>query len=518
MKLGFPLTLRSLVLGALLSMVVAAYSAFAGLQAGGVYWPIVTTSLISLAVLRALGGTDKNEVNIMQTAGSTGGLLAGAIIFTIPAAFLLGFRFSVLEITAVSLVGGTIGIIFSAPLRRQLIEKEKLPYADGAAAAAMLNAGDRKGGKSRLLFGSLGISAAYAAVASYLKAVPPIISARIASFEVSSLTSVIPFAGGFLIGPRFTAAWFAGTVAGLFLAAQYAGLKAFELGIGVIIGASIAYFAVKGLPLLPRILSDWRKARAGRLEGLAIIISVGVLTLLTNLNLGISIAALVGAFVMAFVAARITGEMNVDPLEVFAFIVMLAVKVLVGFGQAHLVLLTAVVAIAAGMAGDFLQDLKSGHILGTKPEHQIVSQLVGLVSAALVIGVVLLSLESAYGFGSDVLPAPQAQALKGIISQEGISTELIAGFAFGAVAFFLSDFAGWGLAPVAFGIGLYVPVFLSLPLFVGGMARYAAEKTAGRKLEGRLEAGRIIAAGLIAGAGVVSVLLAMQSIPLGALF
>ncbi|MEK6843772.1 MAG: OPT/YSL family transporter, partial [Candidatus Micrarchaeota archaeon] len=99
----FPL--RALILGAILSVVVAAYSAYAGLKVGGVYWPIVTTSLISLSILKFLGRTDKNEVNIMQTAGSSGGLLAAGVVFTIPAAIMLGFRISYLEILLTSLVG-----------------------------------------------------------------------------------------------------------------------------------------------------------------------------------------------------------------------------------------------------------------------------------------------------------------------------------------------------------------------------------------------------------------------------
>ena len=84
MKFDNELSVRALFLGALLSIAVAAYSAFAGLKVGGVYWPIATTSLISLAVLMLLGKTNSKEITIMQTAGSSGGLLAAGIIFTIP--------------------------------------------------------------------------------------------------------------------------------------------------------------------------------------------------------------------------------------------------------------------------------------------------------------------------------------------------------------------------------------------------------------------------------------------------
>src|SRR3989344_1703723 len=102
--LGFPLSFRALFFGAALSVVVAAYSAFAGLKVGGVYWPIVTTSLVSLVFLLALGKTSKNEINIMQTAGSSGGLLAAGIIFTIPAAFMMGIEIFYLYILLVFLI------------------------------------------------------------------------------------------------------------------------------------------------------------------------------------------------------------------------------------------------------------------------------------------------------------------------------------------------------------------------------------------------------------------------------
>ena len=531
MKLAFPLSLRALVLGAVLSAIVAMCSAFAGLQARGVYWPIVTTSLISMAVLKALGGTDSNEINIMQTAASTGGLLAAGVIFTVPAAFLLGFNLSAFQIMLVALVGGTIGIVFTAPLRRQMIEKEQLPYADGAAAAAMLKAGDSGGKKARALLGSFGIGAAYSGISGLTKLVPPVISFPLSEkVGISSLTSVIPFAGGFLIGPKFTAAWFAGTIVGLYLALSNPGIRAFQLGIGIIIGASLAYFVVRGLPTLKHLFRDWGKAKTGRLEGVAIIAAVGVLTIITQLNIALAIIALVGSFLMAFVAARVTGEMNVDPLEVFAFIVMLAAKVLIGFGGLPLVILTAVVAIAAGMAGDFMQDLKSGHLLGTRPEHQMLAQAVGLVSAALVIGVVIVSLHAAYGFGDKtILPAPQAMALKGII-QQGLSNELVWGLVIGVALYAASEMLQLGLIPIAFGIGLYVPMALSLPLFLGGIIRFAVErngssegnarrtqKGAAAKATKKMEFGRIIAAGLISGAGLIAVILSMQSIPWGSL-
>ena len=520
-NLKHPLSLRALILGFILSAVVAMYSAFAGLQAGGVYWPIVTTSLISMAILHSLGKTDSNEINIMQTAASTGGLLAAGIIFTLPALFLLGIELSVLQIFLISIAGGTLGIIFTFPLRRQMIEKEKLSYADGAAAAAMLKAGDAGGEKAKTLFQAFGISSIYALIASlpsiiknFPLIIPPVLGTEIklgaASVPIATQTSLVPFAGGFLIGPKFTGAWFLGTLIGIALLSSGSTLINYELGIGIIIGASLSYFIFKGLPAFKNIFESWKGAKTKSIEGIAIIVSVGLVAILANFDIYLSIIALLGSFLMAFVAARVTGEMNIDPLEVFALIIMLLAKLFLGYSALYLVMLSAIVAIAAGMAGDFMQDLKSGSILGTKPEHQAISQFIGLLSASLVIGFVLISLNQTYKIGSDILPAPQAQALKGIVGASAISSSMQVGLVLGVLLLLISEFIlNWGLVPIAFGIGLYVPIALSLPLFIGGMIRLFVERSYGKKKEPVVEKGRVISAGVIAGSGIIGVLVSL---------
>ena len=166
------LSFRALFFGAVLAILVASYSAFAGLKVGGVYWPIVTTSLVSMAFLMLLGKTNSREIVIMQTAASSGGLLAAGIIFTIPAAWMLGIPLGLWDVFFISLAGGLLGIIFSYPLRRQLIEKEKLPCADGTAAASLIEAGDRGGAKARLLAYAFGVGAVFSIVRDWLKAIP----------------------------------------------------------------------------------------------------------------------------------------------------------------------------------------------------------------------------------------------------------------------------------------------------------------------------------------------------------
>ncbi|MCX6798965.1 MAG: OPT/YSL family transporter [Candidatus Diapherotrites archaeon] len=524
--------LRALAVGALLSIVVSMYSAFAGLKIGGVYWPCVTGTIFAMAILKALGGTSKSEINIAQTAASAGGLLAAGLIFTIPAIWLLGLQVGLWEIFFISIVGGLAGVIFSVPLRKEMVEREKLPYPDGTAVAAIIEAGDEKGEKAKLVFGLFGVGAVFSLLRDYFAVLPGLLSIDALKngisrlFSLGTSVSLIPFAGGYLIGLRFTAIWFAGAVLSNFILIPYlvsnnlfaskgeaAGGIAAPLGIGIVIGAAVAYFAIKALPKMKTIASAYSEAgkKGARLYGLSLIFLVALLTAVMQLNVVISVIAIAGAFAMAYVGARVTGEMNVDPMELFAMIVLIIAKLLFGFGAVQLVLLAAVVCISAGIAGDFLQDLKAGYLLKTNPRDQMVAQIVGVLAAAAVLGFVLFALNSSYTIGGPDLPAPQAVALSAIVGAKTLSDMLALGIVIGiigvaALSFLPKILPSANISPiavVAFGIGVYVPIFLSFPLFIGGLLRFAADK------KGFTEKGRLLAAGAIAGEGFVGVALAL---------
>ncbi len=520
--MGLPV--RALLLGAILSVVVSMYSAFAGLKIGGVYWPSVTMAVVAMALLNLLRNTNKNEINVAQTAASAGGLLAAGLIFTVPAIWLLGLEVSLPEIFFVSIVGGLTGVIFSVPLRKEMIEREQLPYPDGTATAAIIEAGDERGAKAKAVFSMLGIGAVFSMLRDYFAVIPGILSidsikgtfSRL--FSLGSSVSLIPFAGGYLIGPRFTAIWFAGAVASNFVLlpflvagsafpskADAAASVAAPLGIGIVVGAAIAYFVLKAVPRLRSIAADYSEIgrSSARLFGLLLIFLAALLTAVLQLNVIVSVLAIAGAFVMAYIGARVTGEMNVDPMELFAMIVLIAAKLLFGFSAVLLVLLAAVVCIAAGVAGDLMQDLKAGFLLGTNPKEQLYAQVVGVLAASLVMGAVLFALNSAYTIGSAELPAPQAVALSAVVGAESLSAMLALGIAIGAIAALAVSFFSNAIAVVAFGIGVYVPITLSFPLFIGGLLRAAADR------RNFTEKGRLLAAGAIAGEGFIGVALAL---------
>ncbi len=530
-------TPRAALLGGILAALVTMYSAYAGLKIGGVYWPIVTTSLVSLAALTFLGKTNSREIVVMQTAGSTGGLLAAGIIFTIPAIWMLGLRISIWEIAGAALVGGIAGVLFTIPLREQLIVKNKLPFPDGHAAAALIQAGDKGGKKVKTLLAAFGVGAVFAYARDGLAAIPAVVNleslrqtaaARLYSFGTS--VSLIPLAGGFLIGPLFTGAWFLGAITTHVLlvpwlvssaafgafpdkAAALVGL-AKPVGIGIVIGAAIAFFFLKGVPELKKIFSDYgRKEKTTGIKrkwtGILIAACVALFTIITGMNVVLSVIAIIGAFAMAYVGGRVTGEMNVDPMEIFALIVLIAAKLAFGFAAVPLAILAAVVCIAAGMGGDFLQDLKAGYELRAKPINQIRAQMLSVVVSALVIGVVLVALDQTQGIGTLALPAPQAVAVKEIIGATTLSTALLIGILAGAIITAFALRFGYGVIAVAFGIGMYVPIELSVPIFAGGLARLAVDKAR------KTGFWRLVAAGVISGEGLIGVGLALSAFAAG---
>lgn len=514
-------TWRAVVVGVVLSIVVCMYSAYAGLKVGGVYWPIITATIMSFALLKIFGKTNKNEVNVAATAASTGGLLAAGIIFTVPAIWLLGLDISIFEVTFIAIVGGLLGVLFTVPLRAEMIERLKLPYPDGTATAKVLEAGDKGGKKAKMIFGMFGLAGLFTVLRDYFRLFPSFFnlsSLKAAGsnlFSFGSGITLVSFSGGFLIGLKFTAVWFAGAVvsylavvpvlvsSGMF-ADKFAAIMTVTkpFGIGVIIGASVVYFLVKGLPAMKPMFSNMRGGRT-RLWFVALIIFIALLSIALRLNVIIAVVSVFGAFLVSYIAARITGEINIDPMEVFAMAILIIVLLFVQLDPVIAVVLAAILCISAGMAGDFMQDLKAGHLVRTKPLDQIKSQVISVFSSGIVIGLILLAIHQMYTIGSVDLPAPQAVALQAIVSAGGISAYMVWGIVLGGVLTLLSVYFRQGIVPIAFGIGLYAPIELAFPLFVGGLIRHFADR------KGWTERGQLMAAGFIGGEGFVGVLLAI---------
>jgi putative OPT family oligopeptide transporter len=168
-----------------------------------------------------------------------------------------------------------------------------------------------------------------------------------------------------------------------------------------------------------------------------------------------------------------------------------------------------IICVAAAIAGDISQDLKTGFLVGATPRRQQLGEIVGVVASGLVIGFILIMLNNAYGFGSKDIPAPQATLMKMVI--EGIMSGnlpwplVFVGFGSAAVIEL------FGIASLPFAIGLYLPIHLSTPIMLGGIIRGILEKTekSEETLKQRVEKGVLYSSGLIAGEGIMGILIAV---------
>jgi len=220
-------TMRAVILGAIISLVFGVANAYLGLKVGMTISASIPAAVISMAVLR--GVLKKGTVlenNIVQTIGSTGESLAAGIIFTIPAFFiwnetLPGFSHPISnsDIIFLSILGGALGILFMIPLRRYLVHKEhgKLRFPEGTACAEIIKAGDEGGGKAKTVFAGMGLSALYKFLMGGVRLwpegpnynLPFLKGANIGITATPALLGV-----GYIIGPRISALMLAGAVLG----------------------------------------------------------------------------------------------------------------------------------------------------------------------------------------------------------------------------------------------------------------------------------------------------------------
>jgi putative OPT family oligopeptide transporter len=173
------LTVRAVVLAVVLAMILAAANTYLGLFAGMTIASAIPAAVVSMAVLRVLGGGTILENNIVQTGASAGSSIASGVIFTIPALVILGHwvDFRYLWVLAIAGLGGILGVFFSVPLRRALIVDQGLAFPEGKAAAEVLRTGENPAAGVKILgVAALGGGFAKLAAASGLRLFPDVAS------------------------------------------------------------------------------------------------------------------------------------------------------------------------------------------------------------------------------------------------------------------------------------------------------------------------------------------------------
>ena len=512
------------------------------------------------------------ESNMVQTIGSAGESLAAGAIFTLPALFLWANEGkteapNLLTISLIALVGGVLGVLFMIPLRNALIVKEHgvLPYPEGTACAEVLLAGEEGGTSAKTVFAGMGLSAVFKFITDGLKVVPGVVTAPIRSLRTAFSAEVYPalLGVGYICGIKIASYMFAGALLGWFvlipaitifggpttmypsdvpIAQMYA-----EGGADAIWGSYIRYIGagavaaggiislIKSLPLIVSTFKDSLKGlkggtKAGSLRteqdldmrlvlggSLVLILVIWLLPAIPVSLIGALLVVVFGFF-FATVSSRMVGLVGSsnNPVSGMAIATLLfstlVLKVTGNTGVSGMIgaiAIGSVICIVAAMAGDTSQDLKTGYILGATPKKQQIGELLGAVVAAFTIGGVLLLLNSAWGFGTTELAAPQATLMKMItegVMNGNLPWPLVL---IGIFAAIVVEILGIPVLPVA--IGLYLPLELSATIMIGGVIRWIVDKKSADK-NGEASGGVLFCSGLIAGEGLVGILLAILAV------
>lgn len=515
------------------------------------------------------------ESNMVQTIGSAGESLAAGAIFTLPVLFLWSKEGiteapSLITISLIALFGGILGVLFMVPLRNALIVKEHgvLPYPEGTACAEVLLAGEEGGASAKSVFAGMGLAALFKFVVDGLKVIPSVITAPLKAFKTELSAEVYPalLGVGYICGPKIASYMFAGGLIGWFVLIPaiitfggstilYPGTKTIAdmyaaggasaiwssyiryIGAGAVAAGGIISL-IKSLPLIVRTFADAIKGMKGagnsnstvrteadldmRVIGIGVLIMIIAIWLLPEIPvspLGAVLIALFGFF-FATVSSRmvgIVGSSN-NPVSGMAIATLLFSTLCLKVtgdtgvhGMKGAIAIGSVICIIAAMAGDTSQDLKTGYILGATPKKQQIGELIGAVVSAVTIGGVLVLLDSAWGFGTTELAAPQATLMKMII--EGVMQGNLP-WALVFIGVFIAivvEILGISVLPVA--IGLYLPLELSATIMIGGVIRWFVDKKKADKEENKdANSGILFCSGMIAGEGLVGILFAILAV------
>lgn len=518
------LTIRGLIIGALGAVVITLSSTYVALRMGALPWPTIFVAILSMTLLKLLGNTNLNEINVTHTAMSAGGLVAGGLAFTIPGIWMIDkmAEVSFLSLLMVTLSGTILGLIFTILIRKHFIEGEQLPFPMGVASSQTLLAGDQGGQKAKALFITLGITAVFVAIRDYFGKIPAAISSKALAGKnifFGMWLSPMAIGIGYIIGPLYMGTWFLGALvsyffiipvgvsAGWFASVDAATAFKNSLAIGFMVGAGVGILVKGILPKAKEIFAPMVTGKAAKGEvnlkwAPLIFASIALLlTILTEMTLIPSIITIVGVWVTTSMAATITGQTGINPMEIFGILVLLLVKIFAKTGPIEAFLIAGVVAVSSGLAGDSLQDFKSGYILKTTPKAQYIAEAVGGIVGSVVSVAALFIMHNAYGAmgpGTELV-APQAFAVSTMVNGLPNPTAFIIGLILGAILYIV------GLPVMTIGIGMYLPMVITTAAAVGGLIKYVVSKVK----PNTDDLGTLIASGFLGGEGVTGVIIAI---------
>ena len=594
------LTVRVVWVGILLGILMTAANAYLGLYAGMTVSASIPAAVMSMIILRSLfEEVTILENNAVQTMASAGESLAAGVIFTVPALLVipnLWDEIQLLETTIIALLGGLMGTMFTIALRRLFIVEEALPYPEGVACREVLVAGEEGGEGSQAILYALGIGAIYGLVVKGFQATHHTVEGVVGFIGTKLYAgmdlSVALLSVGYIVGIRIASFIFLGGVLGFGILTplyglingwgpetstldqfknlwatqiRYAGVGAMVIG-GLYTLWSMRKSIINGISkaIKPAASNDEELLRTEiDLPMNFVLAFCGVIVIVTmlfywwkteSLILAIAGAAFlaVAAFFFAAVAGYIAGVvgssnspvsgMTIATLLFTVALVWIIGDLMLGLSTPTLMLATmliaSIVASSAAIAGDVMQDLKTGHMVGATPKVQQTAEIIGVITGALVIGPTLKLLHDAFGITKtaclreaaetgrsceNALLAPQAELIGDIVRGAFVGDMNVQMILLGVV---IACVLIWLKMPVmSVAIGIYLPLSLSVPIMLGGILSYFAFRSAHIRIDGELRdkpskeaisaakdvenRGVLIGAGFIAGESILGVLVAL---------
>ena len=568
------LTVTSIVIGILMAILFGAANAYLGLRVGMTVSASIPAAVISMGVIRFILRKDSIlENNMVQTIGSAGESVAAGAIFTLPAIFLWAKEGvttapSLLTIAVIAAIGGSLGVFFMIPLRAALIVKEHgtLPYPEGSACADVLEAGETGGAKAVTVFSGLGIAAIYKLIADGFVLFPSEVSWEVKGYKGAGFgADVLPalLGVGYICGPKVSSyitaggmlAWFvimplialfgASVASPIFPATKMVSEMGPDaiwsnyvkyIGAGAVAAGGIMSL-IKSLPLIVKTFRDAVKGigvKAGEInrqnKDISMKVVIGSIVVLAILMVVIpaiplnpigAIIVIIFGFFFATVSSRMVGLIGSSNNPVSGMTIatlLLATSVLKATGNIGTqgmiaaIAIGSIICISTAIAGDTSQDLKTGYIVGATPYRQQIGELIGVFASAVAVGGVLYLLNSAWGYGGKELPAPQATLMKLVV--EGVMNGNLPWALVFAGVFIAIVVEILGIPVLAFAVGLYLPIYLSIPMMVGGLVRLYFDKKKMDEAErkDKVENGLLYSSGLIAGEGIIGILLAFLAV------
>lgn len=584
------LTVKAMVLGVLMALVLGAANAYLGMRAGLTVSAIFPAAVVAMAALRLMGGTILEE-NLARTTASVGEALVAGAIFTLPAFILSGVwdNLRYIPSTLIMLVGGTLGVLFIIILRRTLVEDDTLPFPESVAASEIVKAGQGGQTGASYLFAAMG----FAGLWEILKNGYGITLVRdsVASFfhfstsQIQMLGQQFNYSGGllletpsaspalvgvgYIVGMRVSSVLFGGAVFGWWLLVPLAvflnpdltalaetngwtavtntvwSAQVRPLAVGTMIVAAFSTLyglrnsLVGGITKAIRDLNVAKETGKGLgrlqtdLDFKKVFAAIGVIAVpmlalyfwFSGSIIGsvlLTIIMIILGFLFAAVAGYLVGLIGSsnNPISgltlstlLIAAIVMVALGITGPKGIAAVLGIAGVICCSSGIAGDMMQDLKVGQILGGTPRRMEIAEIIGVVFAALFLAFAIMALHSVYTIGSKLLPAPQAGLMalmaKGIVGGQMAWPLVIVGMLMAAGLIMIK-----APSPMLIAVGMYLPFTATAPIFVGGVIRFFLDRAL-RKRNADAETttraeniGVLLSSGFIAGESLMAVIIA----------